>query len=439
MRRPSQTLAIMIYIAWALALLAAANARTYGRCELARELQRLGMHENLSTWVCIAYHESRYKTNAYGSTGDHGIFQISELFWCGSGKACGVSCEAMRDDNIADDVQCARQVHQEHTRLQGDGFLAWVVYPQHCTGNTWQWLDQCNLRNGYGRSFIDTDVNKPNDVNVLPSYLGINSIFQNYYGKEIANSKGFGTDWYNYKLNEVDELEVPVREQKPASTTTRTTTSTTSQTPPLTSQFIQADRSRNESASSDKITDTSKSITKQDYAFQKITVTEPTTHKSKAMTPGVSSKVKSTTSSYKSTATTIKPVDITNTAYKLPVITASSIPTTSPAPAATRTRWWPRSTMTTTNKPKYSFLRSNRAPETAVKPQVSSDPTSTLVTKSPLASMQKTKTTQSIWDLYLRPTKAPKYQPFDFSKGFSKFKLNIFSSGTTIAPSKQNT
>lgn len=116
------------------------RARVYERCELARELR--DKHQisqaHVPIWVCIAQHESNYNTSAVNwDSGDHGLFQISNLFWCsppGNGHACGLSCASLEDDNIEDDIACAKRIHREHTRLSGDGFNAWVVYQTYCKG-----------------------------------------------------------------------------------------------------------------------------------------------------------------------------------------------------------------------------------------------------------------------------------------------------------------
>ncbi|XP_043195357.1 uncharacterized protein LOC122366809 isoform X1 [Amphibalanus amphitrite] len=39
---------------------------------------------------------------------------------------------AFRDDDIGDDLTCVMKIHKEHQRLQGNGFLAWVAWKQHC-------------------------------------------------------------------------------------------------------------------------------------------------------------------------------------------------------------------------------------------------------------------------------------------------------------------
>lgn len=121
-----------------LSLFTFTQSKVYERCELAHELR--DVHEipehQLATWLCITNYESHYDTSAHNpGSGDHGLFQISELYWCsppGVGTACGVSCADLKNDDIEDDVVCARRIHRQHQRLSGDGFTAWVVYNLHC-------------------------------------------------------------------------------------------------------------------------------------------------------------------------------------------------------------------------------------------------------------------------------------------------------------------
>uniref|UniRef100_A0A182FCC9 lysozyme n=1 Tax=Anopheles albimanus TaxID=7167 RepID=A0A182FCC9_ANOAL len=134
----------------------AAGSKVYERCELALELRdrhRMPM-EQIATWVCIAYHESRFNTSAEGrlnadGSGDHGLFQISDIYWCSTDparltvKACRVTCEAMRDNDIEDDVRCIRMIYEEHQRLSGDGFTAWTVYRPYCAGREDSFIHNC--------------------------------------------------------------------------------------------------------------------------------------------------------------------------------------------------------------------------------------------------------------------------------------------------------
>ncbi|XP_068142227.1 uncharacterized protein, partial [Drosophila tropicalis] len=117
--------------------------KVYKRCELAQELHfshKFPM-QDIATWVCIAEHESSFNTAAVGrlnadGSADHGLFQISDLYWCGhdglKAKGCNLACDQLLDGDITDDVECIKTIHKEHTRLSGDGFTAWTVYPLHC-------------------------------------------------------------------------------------------------------------------------------------------------------------------------------------------------------------------------------------------------------------------------------------------------------------------
>lgn len=136
-------------IALFLLSVASVSAKVYDRCELARELKyvhEVPSHE-VATWVCIVAHESIYNTAAMNpGSGDHGLFQISQLYWCsppGDGFGCNAPCSAFRDDNIADDVKCVRRIFKEHKRISGDGFNAWAVYPLYCKGDKGRYVKGC--------------------------------------------------------------------------------------------------------------------------------------------------------------------------------------------------------------------------------------------------------------------------------------------------------
>lgn len=128
--------------------------KVYDRCELAVELRdkyKLPA-DQIATWVCIAYHESRFDTSAEGrlnadGSGDHGLFQISDIYWCSTtskpGKACGVTCEDMKNSDISDDVRCIQTIYDEHQRISGNGFNAWAVYKPYCQGREESFAHSC--------------------------------------------------------------------------------------------------------------------------------------------------------------------------------------------------------------------------------------------------------------------------------------------------------
>ncbi|XP_068633230.1 uncharacterized protein [Battus philenor] len=216
--------------------LALVSARIYERCELARDLLKLGVRrDHIATWVCIAYHESRFDTAARNpSSGDHGLLQISEIYWCGAGKACGLPCSALRDDDISDDVECALSIYEEHTRLQGNGFLAWVVYPHYCKHYAKKYLDDCNMslkdtsyksegraRPSYEFNFYPTvNVNFSNPVQSVtypkgdepkPLFLSVVSLLRGKYEQDFERdyNRRPKVNWSRFKIDNVDDLKIP--------------------------------------------------------------------------------------------------------------------------------------------------------------------------------------------------------------------------------------
>lgn len=105
--------------------------------------------------VCIASHESNYNTSAIGrlnwdGSEDHGIFQISDLYWCSTdrrGKGCNLHCsEDLEDSDISNDVECMLKIYEEHKFLSGDGFNAWTTYGR-CKGSSDHYLNGCFQEN----------------------------------------------------------------------------------------------------------------------------------------------------------------------------------------------------------------------------------------------------------------------------------------------------
>lgn len=144
-----------------------AQGKIFTACELAHELMNVHHvdRKNVATWVCIAQHESNFNTSAIGrlntdGSEDHGLFQISDLYWCDDKPlGCQVSCKALRDGNIADDVRCIQKIHAEHQRYSGDGFTAWTVYNVFCKGRSEQYVNGCGLR-GTGLSTFEESSSK---------------------------------------------------------------------------------------------------------------------------------------------------------------------------------------------------------------------------------------------------------------------------------------
>uniref|UniRef100_A0A034WDG6 lysozyme n=2 Tax=Bactrocera dorsalis TaxID=27457 RepID=A0A034WDG6_BACDO len=111
------------------------DAKEYMRCQLAKELLlKYGINKTfLSNWICLIEHESNRSTkvvkrNPNGSA-SYGLFQISSKEWCRvsrKGGLCDKKCEDFLDDNIDDDVVCAKRIFQR------DGFKNWPGWSASC-------------------------------------------------------------------------------------------------------------------------------------------------------------------------------------------------------------------------------------------------------------------------------------------------------------------
>ncbi|KAJ8922213.1 hypothetical protein NQ315_004150 [Exocentrus adspersus] len=125
------------------------EAKVFERCEFAHQLLKYGVPKSqIPTWTCIARHESEFDTSKINhDTGDHGILQISQIYWCtesgGPGKACKKTCADFRNDYLGDDIECAKTIYNEHQRLSGNGFNAWVVFKTHCSGDNSKFVEGC--------------------------------------------------------------------------------------------------------------------------------------------------------------------------------------------------------------------------------------------------------------------------------------------------------
>ncbi|XP_015261708.1 PREDICTED: lysozyme C, milk isozyme-like [Gekko japonicus] len=136
-------------------LVAVNEAKVFERCELARLLKKQGLDEYegyaLGNWVCMAYHESKYDTQAVGppnSNGSraYGIFQINSRWWCSNGQGttsngCETSCSNFLNDDITDDIECAKRVVRDPNKMD-----AWVAWKENCKGTDLsKWTSGCGL------------------------------------------------------------------------------------------------------------------------------------------------------------------------------------------------------------------------------------------------------------------------------------------------------
>lgn len=114
----------------------------YDRYQLAIDLYRNGF-KNIDEWVCIVGKISEYNTDrTWGEPGvrTYGLFQIYEPFWCEHGqpgRRCNSDCRQYLDDNITDDLQCAKHIYEV------EGFSAWEKTAKECFPNNTYLYSDC--------------------------------------------------------------------------------------------------------------------------------------------------------------------------------------------------------------------------------------------------------------------------------------------------------
>ncbi len=110
----------------------------------------------ISLGLCLIRWESHYNSSAVGmlnadGSKDHGLFQISDIYWCEHdrpGKACNVQCKGnllethflimvllrllvfivdLLDDNLEDDMKCVKIIYNEFETYFDRGFDAWYL------------------------------------------------------------------------------------------------------------------------------------------------------------------------------------------------------------------------------------------------------------------------------------------------------------------------
>ncbi|XP_032889376.1 lysozyme C, milk isozyme-like [Amblyraja radiata] len=143
------------------ALLFVASPYIFEKCELAQLLLRHGLDGyrgySLANWVCLVEHESGYNTRVVGRnrrggktvSSDYGIFQISSTRWCRDGQttrrrntddSCGRSCQDFINENITDDIECAKKV------VLPQGMNAWYSWKKKCKQSTLtKFLKECDV------------------------------------------------------------------------------------------------------------------------------------------------------------------------------------------------------------------------------------------------------------------------------------------------------
>ncbi|KAM3962228.1 lysozyme-like [Aphomia sociella] len=135
----------LAYCALLLAILCAVvDSKVFTRCQLTRELLKNNYPRTfLSNWVCLIEQQSDRNTSAFVMKSPrrkyYGLFQIGSE-WCKEGRRggkCDISCEALLDEDIKDDGECALKV------FELEGFKYWTKWETRCKGHTLPDIEKC--------------------------------------------------------------------------------------------------------------------------------------------------------------------------------------------------------------------------------------------------------------------------------------------------------
>ncbi|XP_029810223.1 alpha-lactalbumin [Suricata suricatta] len=118
------------------------------KCEMSQVLKGLEGYGGipLSEWLCTIFHTSGYDTQAIVNNNgitEYGLFQINNKLWCRdnqilqSKNICGISCDKFLDDDLTDDIICAKKI------LDMEGIDYWLAHKPFCSENLEQW--DCEL------------------------------------------------------------------------------------------------------------------------------------------------------------------------------------------------------------------------------------------------------------------------------------------------------
>lgn len=104
-------------------------------CDAVKELERAKISKTLfSNWICLMQSESGMNTALLtgpktASSYSHGILQINSARWCTRGRVggiCNKRCEDFLNDDIKDDIACAKKIFDQ------EGFKAWDGWTKKC-------------------------------------------------------------------------------------------------------------------------------------------------------------------------------------------------------------------------------------------------------------------------------------------------------------------
>lgn len=135
-------------------------ARILAPCDAAKELIKAGIQRTfISNFVCVMKTESNFDTAkkigpGHKASYSYGIFQISSDKWCSAfrpGGICNKNCNDFLDDDIRDDITCAKTI------FEMEGFKHWNGWVRSCKNGNLPNVSGCIMKRTVEELFINDD------------------------------------------------------------------------------------------------------------------------------------------------------------------------------------------------------------------------------------------------------------------------------------------
>lgn len=125
------------------------EGKILAQCEAVKELERAKIERTfMSNWVCLMQSESGMNTRLVtgpktASSYSFGILQINSAKWCTRGRTggiCNKRCEDFINDDIQDDIACAKVIFDR------EGFKAWNGWIKMCKNKPLPNIGHCKRK-----------------------------------------------------------------------------------------------------------------------------------------------------------------------------------------------------------------------------------------------------------------------------------------------------
>lgn len=140
---------VILFVLTVVTVRAPVEGKILEQCDAVKELERAKISKTLiSNWVCLMQSESGMNTALVtgpktASSYSYGIFQINSSKWCTRGRTggtCNKRCEDFLNDDIQDDITCAKKIFDQQ------GFKAWDGWTKKCKNKPLPNLAHCTRK-----------------------------------------------------------------------------------------------------------------------------------------------------------------------------------------------------------------------------------------------------------------------------------------------------